>query len=89
MPWTAQLLAFASGYGAGVSSPGWYDHLFTAPDRVSERWLTRTVGDVELVHSSSPCQDLSVAGKRVGDHRSIARLNHIRGMLEARGAARC
>jgi hypothetical protein len=42
VPWTAARLALASGYGAGVSSPGWYDHLFTAPDRVSERWLTRT-----------------------------------------------
>src|SRR5690606_252968 len=26
VPWTAQRLAYAGGYGAGVSSPGWYDH---------------------------------------------------------------
>jgi hypothetical protein len=29
VPWTSGRLAAASGYGAGVSSPGWYHHLFT------------------------------------------------------------
>jgi hypothetical protein len=38
-PWTHGRLASWQGYGAGVSSPGWYHHLFTAPDRVVERWL--------------------------------------------------
>ena len=32
VPWTHSRLAAASGYGAGVTSPGWYHHLFTAPD---------------------------------------------------------
>ena len=27
-PWTAARLSYASGYGAGVSAPGWYQHLF-------------------------------------------------------------
>ncbi|TDZ93977.1 DUF5682 family protein [Mycobacteroides salmoniphilum] len=40
VPWTHSRLAYASGYGAGVLSPGWYHHLFTAPDRPVERWLT-------------------------------------------------
>lgn len=42
VPWTNRRLAYASGYGAGVASPGWYEHLFTAPGDVSARWLTRT-----------------------------------------------
>jgi hypothetical protein len=42
VPWTNGRLAFRSGYGAGVTSPGWYEHLFTAPDEVSARWLART-----------------------------------------------
>jgi hypothetical protein len=42
VPWTNGRLAFRSGYGAGVASPGWYEHLFTAPDEVSTRWLART-----------------------------------------------
>ncbi|WP_433336911.1 DUF5682 family protein [Spirillospora sp. CA-294931] len=40
VPWTHGRLADRSGYGAGVRSPGWYHHLFTAPDRPIERWLT-------------------------------------------------
>lgn len=44
VPWTHSRLAFRSGYGAGVESPGWYHHLFTAADAVIERWLTRVAG---------------------------------------------
>jgi hypothetical protein len=40
VPWTHGRLATASGYGAGVTSPGWYHHLFTARDNVTNRWLT-------------------------------------------------
>lgn len=39
VPWTHGRLAQASGYGAGVTSPGWYHHLFTAVDRPVTRWL--------------------------------------------------
>ena len=31
VPWTHRRLARASGYGAGIDSPGWYGHLFGAP----------------------------------------------------------
>lgn len=41
VPWTHGRLAATAGYGAGVASPGWYEHLFSAPDRPVERWLTR------------------------------------------------
>ena len=44
VPWTHGRLATASGYGAGVTSPGWYHHLFTAADRPVTRWLTRVAG---------------------------------------------
>jgi Family of unknown function (DUF5682) len=40
VPWTHDRLATASGYGAGITSPGWYHHLWTAPDRPIVRWLT-------------------------------------------------
>ncbi|MDX6739409.1 DUF5682 family protein [Actinocorallia sp. A-T 12471] len=40
VPWTHGRLTRDSGYGAGVSSPGWYGHLFEAEDRPVERWLT-------------------------------------------------
>jgi len=31
VPWTHERLAAATGYGAGVASPGWYDHVFRHP----------------------------------------------------------
>ncbi|WP_318275521.1 DUF5682 family protein [Streptomyces pharetrae] len=44
VPWTYRRLARAGGYGAGVDSPGWYGHLFAAPDRPVERWLAKVAG---------------------------------------------
>ncbi|MEU7692866.1 DUF5682 family protein [Microbispora hainanensis] len=41
VPWTHGRLAAGAGYGAGVGAPGWYEHLFTAPDHPVERWLAR------------------------------------------------
>ncbi|MFB7153997.1 DUF5682 family protein, partial [Streptomyces virginiae] len=44
VPWTHRRLARAGGYGAGITSPGWYAHLFSARDRPVERWLTKVAG---------------------------------------------
>ncbi|MFD3353963.1 DUF5682 family protein [Streptomyces fradiae] len=44
VPWTHRRLARTSGYGAGIDSPGWYGHLFAAPDRPVERWMTKAAG---------------------------------------------
>ena len=47
VPWTYNRLTFASGYGAGVVSPGWYEHLWRVrrsgmgSTDSSIRWLTR------------------------------------------------
>jgi hypothetical protein len=45
VPWTYGRLATASGYGAGVDSPGWYHHLWEArgadPTGVTIGWLAR------------------------------------------------
>ncbi|MGK3956150.1 DUF5682 family protein [Arthrobacter sp. R4] len=47
VPWTSGRLSLRSGYGAGVTAPGWYQHLFShwmargsGPD-VSTTWLVR------------------------------------------------
>ena len=41
-PWTSQRLSYSSGYGAGVRSPGWYQHLFVTPeDEVVPSWFVR------------------------------------------------
>jgi len=50
VPWTYDRLAFSSGYGAGVVSPGWYHHLWTHryarrggcdPRALSINWLVK------------------------------------------------
>jgi hypothetical protein len=38
VPWTYSRLSYRSGYGAGVSSPGWYDHLWNYPTKAALRW---------------------------------------------------
>jgi hypothetical protein len=40
VPWTYGRLAQRSGYGAGIESPGWYDHLWANPENITVRWLT-------------------------------------------------
>jgi hypothetical protein len=44
VPWTYGRLAYASGYGAGIRSPGWYDHLFSSAGQPLERWLAKAAG---------------------------------------------
>lgn len=43
IPWSHSRLRFASGYGAGIHSPGWYLHLWQYPDRPVIHWITRAV----------------------------------------------
>lgn len=41
-PWSYRNLSSASGYGAGVVSPGWYEHLWRAPpEQRAIGWLSR------------------------------------------------
>jgi hypothetical protein len=41
VPWTHGRLQYISGYGAGVRSPGWYEHLWTHPDESAIRWVAK------------------------------------------------
>jgi hypothetical protein len=40
IPWTNSRLSYRSGYGAGITSPGWYNHLWTTQDHLTIRWIT-------------------------------------------------
>lgn len=40
IPWTNDRLAFESGYGAGLDSPGWYKHIWNNQNDDGTRWLT-------------------------------------------------
>ncbi|MET7654443.1 DUF5682 family protein [Streptomyces sp. NPDC005486] len=65
VPWTHRRLARAGGYGAGIDSPGWYAHLFAAPDRPVERWLTRVAvllrGEDRIVSSAHVIEAVRLA----------------------------
>ncbi|MCX5688884.1 MAG: DUF5682 family protein [Planctomycetota bacterium] len=41
IPWTFERLAADSGYGAGITSPGWYEHLWLHQSNLAEQWLAR------------------------------------------------
>ncbi len=41
IPWTHGRLSFTSGYGAGVHSPGWYQHIFTNRENPVLTWLVK------------------------------------------------
>ena len=60
IPWTSGRLSAASGYGAGITSPGWYAHLFGVPDQVVPRWfvkVARLLRDEDLPASSAALID--------------------------------
>jgi hypothetical protein len=69
VPWTYGRLAFDSGYGAGVTSPGWYHHLWDTQEQdaetVSIRWLTSAA---QLLRE----QDLSASTAQVIDAARLA-----------------
>lgn len=42
IPWTNDRLSMFSGYGAGITSPGWYEHLWKYGEKDDgSRWLTK------------------------------------------------
>lgn len=43
-PWTNERLSLRGGYGAGVYSPGWYQHLWEHGRGASIRWVIRAAG---------------------------------------------
>jgi hypothetical protein len=56
IPWTTSRLSYRSGYGAGVSAPGFYQHLWTAPQNATLSWsvrAARTLRDEDLPASTA------------------------------------
>jgi hypothetical protein len=41
VPWTYDRLSRRSGYGAGIDSPGWYEHLWLTESHIVERWMVK------------------------------------------------
>ncbi len=59
VPWTSARLARATGYGAGVSAPGWYAHLWKngSGEKADATWVARMAGvmreDGDVVSTAS------------------------------------
>jgi hypothetical protein len=91
IPWTYGRLAYTSGYGAGIQSPGWYDHLFTVSISGSgqpvERWLAKAAAVLrdEGVPASSPHVIESV---RLAEALAALRGRPLAGLEEVTEAAR-
>jgi hypothetical protein len=87
IPWTYGRLAYTSGYGAGIRSPGWYDHLFSSGGQPIERWLARAAGVLreEGVPASSAHVIESV---RLADTLAALRGRPLAGLEEVTEAAR-
>src|SRR5690606_40147751 len=69
IPWTHGRLSQESGYGAGVESPGWYQHLWRYPEHGTEHWLTRVAALLrEADLDASPAQTIETRSeeRRVG-----------------------
>lgn len=41
VPWTYSRLSYYSGYGAGIASPGWYEHVWHHPTDDGTRWMAK------------------------------------------------
>ena len=41
VPWTYNRLSYHSGYGAGIDSPGWYEHIWNFPKDNGTRWMAK------------------------------------------------
>jgi hypothetical protein len=41
IPWTNSRLSMFSGYGAGITSPGWYEHQWQVSENSEISWLTK------------------------------------------------
>jgi hypothetical protein len=44
IPWTFSRLSFFSGYGAGINSPGWYNHVWHHPTDDGTQWMANVAG---------------------------------------------
>jgi hypothetical protein len=93
-PWTDSRLAAASGYGAGVISPGWYRHLWAQhtgarssdPSAFSARWQARTAA---LMRSEGHAASTASAIEAARLALSLAALRDLAmpGLAEMREAA--
>ncbi|MBH0775806.1 DUF5682 family protein [Nocardia bovistercoris] len=87
VPWTHSRLASTSGYGAGITSPGWYHHLFTEVDRPVARWLTKVAG-VLRAHDLPVSSAHVIEAVRLAETLAALRNRPLAGLSEVTEAVR-
>lgn len=86
VPWSYERLAYASGYGAGVVSPAWYELLWEKRSALGAEWLTRAarlLRDEDIPASSAHV----IEACRLADALAAVRNRPIPGLSEYQEAA--
>src|SRR5215469_1474119 len=94
VPWTDSRLAAASGYGAGVISPGWYSHLWrlyergarTTPQMFAAQWQAKTADLLRKEGYLTPTAS-AIEAARLSLAMASMRRRWIPGLEEMREAA--
>ncbi|MES2936814.1 MAG: DUF5682 family protein [Pseudomonadota bacterium] len=90
IPWTYRHLSRASGYGAGIAAPGWYEHLWASGEAGGPRtigWLARVarlMRDKDLDCSSAHL----IEAARLADSLAAMRQRPLPGLEELNEATR-
>lgn len=83
IPWTYSRLSYFSGYGAGITSPGWYHHVFLHPDDDGSLWLSHVAAvlrqegfDISVAHVLEAVRlARTLAALRGLEHPSLSEFN--------------
>jgi hypothetical protein len=87
VPWTSSRLSLSSGYGAGIASPGWYQHLFehwqdSSPGAdVATSWLVRVAHALRRENLDAPPASL-VEAQRMASALAAVRGRPAPGLAE-------
>ncbi len=87
VPWTHRRLSQHTGYGAGIASPGWYQHLFESADRGTVRWMTKVAALLRAEdHSVSSAHVIEAV--RLAETLAAMRGRPLPGLAESTDAVR-
>jgi len=88
LPWTHRRLTFASGYGAGIHSPGYYEHLWTLghDGQLATRWMTRVAHLLRAEDLESSTASI-IEATRLAETAAILRGCVVPGLAEFNDAA--
>jgi hypothetical protein len=86
-PWTYSRLSRDSGYGAGITSPGWYQHLWETPvENIAVRWLSRVASLLRSADLSASTAQV-IDGVRLADGLAALRDRALPGLSELNEAS--